>query len=44
MSILTEKTGFTPHNKFTHIFKNFIGVSPSLFIQYLAAEEIEAIK
>lgn len=39
ISILAEKAGFSSHSKFTNIFKNYTGLSPSLFIQYLSAEE-----
>lgn len=38
ISTLAEECGFSSHSKFTAIFKNFTGLSPSLFIKYLEKE------
>ncbi|MCH5719572.1 helix-turn-helix domain-containing protein [Niabella hibiscisoli] len=44
ISILAEKAGFSSHSKFTSIFKTYTGLSPSVFIQYLAEEEPASVK
>ncbi|ROI06890.1 AraC family transcriptional regulator [Chryseobacterium sp. G0240] len=42
ISVLADECGFSSHSKFTAVFKNFTGLSPSLFIKYLD-EKPEAI-
>jgi len=44
ISYLAEEAGFSSHSKFTTVFKNVAGLSPSTFIDYLKKNQKKQLK
>lgn len=41
LAYIAEQAGFSSHSKFAAIFKNFTGLSPSVFIAHIRKEALE---
>lgn len=41
ISYMAEDAGFSSHGKFTTVFKNITGLSPSMFIEHLKKEQLK---